>query len=66
MDYHSTLKSAEFAENEGFKHHRVTPLHPRANGEAEKFMPLNKTDQIAHMKKKQIRKEYRSARHANA
>ena len=33
----------------GFKHHRVTPEHPRANGEAESFMKvLNKTEQIAH------------------
>lgn len=26
---------AEFAEKEGFHHHRVTPGHARANGEAE-------------------------------
>ena len=26
---------AEFAAAEGFRHHRITPLHPRANGEAE-------------------------------
>ena len=33
----------------GFKHHRVAPEHPRANGEAERFMKvLNKTEQIAH------------------
>ena len=38
-----------FAEEMGFKHHRVTPEHPRANGEAERFMKvLNKTEQIAH------------------
>lgn len=38
-----------FAEEMGFKHHRVTPEHPRANGEAESFMKvLNKTEQIAH------------------
>ena len=37
------------AEEMGFKHHRVTPEHPRANGEAESFMKvLNKTEQIAH------------------
>ena len=36
---------AEFALEEGFKHHRITPLHPRANGEAESFMKLlNKTE----------------------
>ena len=34
----------EFAKQEGFQHHRVTALHPRANGEAERFMQnLNKT-----------------------
>ena len=39
----------KFAEEMGFKHHRVTPEHPRANGEAESFMKvLNKTEQIAH------------------
>lgn len=40
---------SQFAEEMGFKHHRVTPEHPRANGEAESFMKvLNKTEQIAH------------------
>ena len=44
---------AKFAEQEGFTHHRVTPEHPRANGEAEKFMQLlSKTEQIAHMQGK--------------
>ena len=46
------FNSAEFkafAEEMGFKHHRVTPEHPRANGEAESFKKvLNKTEQIAH------------------
>eukprot|EP00794_Sanderia_malayensis_P021366 gene21366-23446_t len=42
---------AEFAEKEGFDHHRVTPDHPRANGAAESFMKiLNKTEQIANLK----------------
>lgn len=42
----------EFAKREGFYHHRVTPLHPRANGEAESFMKLlNKIQQISHLKK---------------
>ena len=37
---------SEFAEVEGFHHHRVTPMHPRANGEAESFMKLlNKAEQ---------------------
>ena len=41
---------ARFAEEEGFHHHRITPGHPRANGEAESFMKiLNKTEQIAHL-----------------
>ena len=40
---------AEFAKEMGFHHHRITPEHPRANGEAESFMKvLNKTEQIAH------------------
>ena len=41
---------AEFAKTEGFHHHRVTPEHARANGEAESFMKLlNKTEQIARL-----------------
>ncbi len=40
----------KFAEEEGFVHHRITPEHPRANGEAESFMRvLNKTEQISHL-----------------
>ena len=47
---------AEFASQEGFKHHRVTPLHPRANGEAENFMKLiNKTEQRAHVQGRPIK-----------
>ena len=42
-----------FAQEEGFKHHRITPLHPRANGEAENFMKLlNKTEQRARLENK--------------
>ncbi len=38
----------QFADEEGFIHHCVTPLHPRANGEAEAFMRLvNKTEQMS-------------------
>ena len=38
-----------FAEEMGFKHHRVTPEHPRAIVEAESFMKvLNKSEQISH------------------
>ena len=44
---------AEFAAEEGFRHHRITPLHPRANGEAENFMKLlNKTEQRARLENK--------------
>ena len=44
---------AEFAVEEGFRHHRITPLHPRANGEAENFMKLlNKSEQRARLENK--------------
>lgn len=40
----------DFGKEQGFRHHRITPLHPRANGQAENFMRLlNKTEQIARM-----------------
>ena len=40
----------EFARQEGFQHHRVTALHPRANREVERFMQtLNKTEQIEYL-----------------
>ena len=39
----------EFAKQEGFQHHRVTALHPRANGEVE---TLNKVEQIASLQGK--------------
>ena len=43
----------DFALEEGFKHHRVTPLHPQANGEAENFMKLlNKAEQRARLENK--------------
>ena len=43
----------EFAKQEGFQHHRVTALHPRANGEVERFMQtLNKTEQNASLQGK--------------
>lgn len=43
---------AEFSKQEGFKHHLVTPGHPKANGTSESFMKLmNKTEQIAHLNK---------------
>ena len=43
----------EFALQEGFEHHKIKPLHPRANGEVERFMQmLNKTEQIANLQGK--------------
>ena len=43
----------DFAKEEGFVHHRVTRIHPRANGQVERFMEtLNKTEQIAHLQGK--------------
>ena len=51
----------EFAKREGFQHHRVTALYPRANGEVERFMQiLNKTEQIANLQGK-TRLERRNA-----
>ncbi|XP_053400392.1 uncharacterized protein K02A2.6-like [Mercenaria mercenaria] len=45
----NSLDFRKFADEYGFHHHRVTPEHPRANGEAERFMEvLNKTEKIAH------------------
>ena len=36
---------SDFAEEEGFQHHGITPLHPRANGQVERFMQaLNRTE----------------------
>ncbi|PFX12680.1 Uncharacterized protein K02A2.6 [Stylophora pistillata] len=50
------FNSKEFnepAKQEGFQPHRVTPLHPRANGEVERFMQtLSKTEQIANLQGK--------------
>ena len=44
---------SEFAAEEGFRYHRITPLHPRANGEAENFMKLlNKTEHRARLENK--------------
>lgn len=52
----SSREFSEFAAEEGFRHHRVTPLHPRANGEADSFMKLvNKTEQRAHAQRTSIK-----------
>lgn len=49
----NSAEFARFAKEEGFHHHRVTPDHARANGEAESFMKmLNKTEQIARLQGK--------------
>ena len=46
----------ELAKQEGFQHHRVTSLHPRANGRVERFMQtLNKTEQIVWKAKTVLR-----------
>ena len=46
----NSVEFNEFLTEHGIKHHRVTPLHPRANGEAESFMRLlNKTESIAKL-----------------
>ena len=48
---YNSREFAGFAKTEGFHHHRVTPEHARANGEAESFMKLLiKTEQITHLK----------------
>ena len=36
---------AEFAAVEGFRHHRITPLNPRANDKAENLMKYRKSYQ---------------------
>ena len=37
----------EFAMQKGFQRHKVNPLHPKANGEAERLMQtLNKTEKF--------------------
>lgn len=43
----------QFAEQLGYKHHRITPLWPKANGEAERFMrTLGKAIRTAHIESK--------------
>ena len=43
------MEFREFAKEMAFNPHRITPEHPRANGEAESFMKvMNKIKQIAH------------------
>ena len=48
----NSTQFAEFAQELGFHHHRVTPEHAQANGEAESFMKvLNKMEQICQLQK---------------
>lgn len=48
-----SFESRQFAEHFGFKHHRITPLWPKANGEAERFMrTLGKAIRTAHIESK--------------
>ena len=55
-DHPSVRKNKEFVDfalEEGFKHHGITPLHPRANVEAENFMKLlNKKEQRTELENK--------------
>ncbi len=49
---------AEFAAEQGFKHRKITPLWPQANGEAERFMKnLEKAVVTAVMEGKKWRRE---------
>ena len=56
----------EFAKQEGFQRHRVTALHPRANGEVEGFMQnLNKTKPIPNLQGKNHLERRNVVRHAH-
>ena len=49
----SSKEFNEFAKQEGFQHHRVAALHPRMNGQVERFMQtLNRTEQISNLQGK--------------
>lgn len=48
----------QFAEQLGFKHHRITPLWPKANGKAERFMRiLGKAIRTTHIESKNWKQE---------
>ncbi|KAK3083972.1 hypothetical protein FSP39_006106 [Pinctada imbricata] len=48
----------KFADYLGFKHRKITPLHPEANGLVEKFMqPLQKIIKAANIENKNYRQE---------
>jgi transposase InsO family protein len=49
---------ANFATEMGFKHRRITPLHPEANGIAKRFMKtLTKTVLASHVQGQNLKKE---------
>lgn len=58
----------QFAEHLGFKHRRITPYWPRANGEAERFMKtIEKCIRAAHLDGKNWKQEmYVFLRHYRA
>ncbi len=59
---------AKFAEELGFHHRKITPLHPQANSESERFMrTLKNAVQACHIEKKNIKHElYRFLRNYKA
>ena len=57
----------EFAEDLGFSHRKITPLWPKANAEAERFMKtLNKAIITAHTKQLNWKQLYRFLRNYRA
>jgi hypothetical protein len=57
----------QFAKEEGFKCHKVTPLHARVNGEAESFMKMmNKTEPISHLETRRTRLQENPAEYADS
>lgn len=59
---------AQFAKELGFHHRKITPLHPQANSESERFMKtLKKALQASHIEKKNLTRElYRFLRNYRA
>ena len=75
-DNGSPFQSADFnayCKEKGIKHHKITPIWPEANGQAENFMRnLNKVARAAYLSGKDWRKEiyvylgnYRSTPHTS-
>ena len=67
MDHHST-EFESFANYLGFKHRKITPRWPRANGEVERFMKtIKKVYRTAHTNGKPFKQElYRFLRNYRA